>query len=39
VFTADEGGGTQHGQIDNLSLASAYVHDWIERRLAAADPG
>jgi dienelactone hydrolase len=38
VFTADEGG-TQHGQIDNLSVASAYVHDWIERQLSARPSG
>ena len=32
VFSIEEGG-SQHGQIDNLSLGSAYVHDWIESRL------
>jgi len=35
VFTAEEGG-SQHCQIDNLSLGSAYVHDWIESKLTGS---
>jgi dienelactone hydrolase len=33
VFTGEEGG-AQHCQIDNLSLGSAYVHDWLVSRLS-----
>jgi dienelactone hydrolase len=36
VFTIEEGG-SQHCQVDNLSLGAAYVHDWIVSRLAPDD--
>lgn len=35
VFTASEGG-AQHCQIDNLSIGSAVVFDWLADRLGAA---
>lgn len=32
IFTIEEGG-SQHCQVDNLSIGAAFVHDWIEAKL------
>jgi dienelactone hydrolase len=37
VFTIEEGG-SQHCQVDNLSLGVAYVHDWIVAKLGSGGP-
>jgi hypothetical protein len=34
VFTGKEGG-AQHCQMDNVVLATSYMHDWLKEKLGA----
>jgi hypothetical protein len=33
VFSAQEGG-AQHCQIDNMTLGTTYIHDWLQEKLS-----